>query len=175
MTAQRWLRTRNGISVHASRAQHAPHCGRFSPSISHHHHISLHHRCIRWRRRVASQRFPSPAWPAAAGSRSQLPLPSLPLAQPAAAPHHTSQCRLVPARPAAADGRSRARTLSPPPPRTVEQPHACSISRSFIWQLPLPRQSTCRCRCRCLVLVASILHIGVPAVEVRAHNLSPPS
>ena len=34
----------------------------------------------------------------------------------------------------------RARTLSPPPPRTVEQPQACTISRIFM-AAPLQRQT----------------------------------
>ena len=38
----------------------------------------------------------------------------------------------------------RARTLSPPAPRIVEKPQACSISRMNFMAAPMQRQSTCR-------------------------------
>ena len=50
----------------------------------------------------------------------------------------------------------RAHTCSPPPPRTVDKPQACSISRSVI-AAPLHRHATYRCRCKCVVLAASTL------------------
>ena len=59
--------------------------------------------------------------------------------------HTRAQCRCVWVVAAAstlhpsAARRERARTLSTPPPRTVEQPQACSISRSF---MSAPSQTT---------------------------------
>ena len=54
---------------------------------------------------------------AGSGSRSRLPLLSLPLAEPATAPHHTSQRRPMPARPAAVGSQSRLSHLSLPQAR----------------------------------------------------------
>ena len=74
MTAQRRPHTHNGTCTHASRAQQALDWRPLLPlslSFSYHHHISLHHRhnhpMAALRR--TSQRFPPPAWPAAAGSQ----------------------------------------------------------------------------------------------------------
>ena len=50
--------------------------------------------------------------------------------------------------------RRRAHTLSLPPPGIVEQPQACSISRSFM-AAPLQRHTP---SCRCLVLAAITLN-----------------
>ena len=52
--------------------------------------------------------------------------------------------------------------MSPPPPRTIEQPQPCPIRRSCM-VAPLQRQNTCRCL------------FGVPASETRTHldSLSP--
>ena len=74
MTAQRRPHTHNGTCTHASRAQQALDWRPLLPlslSFSYHHHISLHHRhnhpMAALRR--TSQRFPPPAWLAAADSR----------------------------------------------------------------------------------------------------------
>ena len=66
----------------------------------------------------------------------------------AAAPlQRQATCRLLDRRsgkhsPLACQRQRRARTLRPPPPRTVEQPQACSISRrTFMMAAPLQRQT----------------------------------
>ena len=48
----------------------------------------------------------------------------------------------------------RASALSRPPPRTVEQPEACSISWKFM-AASVAKAKPPSCRCRCMVLVAS--------------------
>ena len=48
----------------------------------------------------------------------------------------------------------RASALSRPPPRTMEQPEACSISWKFM-AASVAKAKPPSCRCRCMVLVAS--------------------
>ena len=66
----------------------------------------------------------------------------------------------------------RARTVWFHPPRTVEQPQACTISRSCM-AASLQRQTTCR-----MVQVrgpgAKHSPVGVSAAETSTHTLSPP-
>ena len=58
--------------------------------------------------------------------------------------------------------------MCPPPHRTVEQPQACSICRSF-GAAPLHTQTTCR---RCLDAAASTLHPNTSAAVTSMHLVS---
>ena len=53
----------------------------------------------------------------------------------------------------------QARTLSPPPLQTVEQPQACSISRRAAWQLRLKAQP--RAGASCFVVLVASIHASI--------------